>query len=341
MKKTPIAFALAVALAIVAACVERGPARFPHQAHLTGTACAHGCLSCNTCHTPSQDGRESKLPELSLCTSCHQHDATRISKVLHVKPERPSGPIIFDHDQHLAMPEIRGQCVGCHAGVVENKRPPLPPMSQCLTCHEHQSQWDAGQCTPCHAQRDLKQLMPRTFLRHDQNFARRHGTLALEQKQLCQACHTQADCDGCHDTSQGIPIERRLPERIERTFVHRGNFLSVHALEAQAEPSRCLRCHEKDSCDGCHTARGVSGALSNGRNPHPPGWVGVNTLSSDFHGRAARRDILACASCHDQGPATNCIRCHRVGAYGGNPHPAGRWPSSRDLNEPMCRYCHE
>jgi hypothetical protein len=260
---------------------------------------------------------------------------------LGVSPPRPSGRIIFDHDQHLAIPSIRGQCVGCHAGVVDPARTSIPSMSQCFGCHEHQREWDAGQCTPCHAQADLRKSLPRTFLRHDQNFAQRHGSLALEQQRLCQACHTQADCESCHDSVQGLSIEKRMPERVDRNFVHRGDFLSVHAIEAQAEPSRCLRCHEQKSCDGCHAARGVSGALVNGRNPHPPGWVGVNTRSLDFHGRAARRDIVSCAGCHDQGPATNCIPCHRVGGPGGNPHPAGHWPSASSLNEGMCRYCHE
>jgi hypothetical protein len=83
----------------------------------------------------------------------------------------------------------------------------------------------------------------------------------------------------------------------------------------------------------------VSANLANPRNPHPPEWVGSNTSSSNFHGPAARRDILSCAGCHEAGPATNCIQCHKVGAYGGNPHPSG-WKSSRGVEAEMCRYCH-
>jgi hypothetical protein len=84
----------------------------------------------------------------------------------------------------------------------------------------------------------------------------------------------------------------------------------------------------------------VSGNAVGANNPHPPGWVGADTRSSDFHGSHARRDILSCAGCHEQGPATNCIRCHTVGAYGGNPHPSG-WQSARGRQSSMCRYCHE
>ena len=57
-------------------------------------------------------------------------------------------------------------------------------------------------------------------------------------------------------------------------------------------------------------------------------------------GRSHGRDIVACAGCHEAGPATNCIRCHKVGGYGGNPHPRG-WKSARGVDSEMCRYCHE
>jgi hypothetical protein len=48
---------------------------------------------------------------------------------------------------------------------------------------------------------------------------------------------------------------------------------------------------------------------------------------------------VSCASCHEAGPATNCIGCHRVGAHGGNPHPSG-WQSTRGADAEMCGYCH-
>jgi hypothetical protein len=164
--------------------------------------------------------------------------------------------------------------------------------------------------------------------------------LAVEDKQLCQSCHQQADCTGCHDTTQELSIEARLPEKVEQTRVHGGDFVTRHALEARAEPARCVRCHEPQSCDSCHRQRGVSESLLGARNPHPPGWIGTSTGSSSFHGREARRDIVQCAGCHDQGPATNCIRCHKVGGFGGNPHPHG-WRSSQSPTDSMCRYCHE
>ncbi|HET9954940.1 MAG TPA: cytochrome c3 family protein [Polyangiaceae bacterium] len=340
-------------VAIVGACVRARTARFPHRPHVAEGTCQTQCLTCTSCHAHATEGKptggtagvkgalaHAALPEASLCETCHHDEPKKLAT--RVAPPTPDEtPIRFDHDRHLAMPGIAGQCVGCHAGVVESGKPNLPPMTQCFSCHEHEQQWQRAQCAPCHADRELRSLIPRSFLPHDQAFARRHGQAANQQMSLCRSCHAPADCEACHDTAQELPIERRLPEKVERRFVHRGDYLTVHGIEASSQPSRCLRCHEVQTCDSCHSARGVSAGLMAGRNPHPPGWVGANTQSFGFHGREARRNILSCAGCHDQGPATNCIRCHRVGGYGGNPHPAGRWPGADPASETMCRYCHE
>jgi hypothetical protein len=61
--------------------------------------------------------------------------------------------------------------------------------------------------------------------------------------------------------------------------------------------------------------------------------------TSNEHGRAARRDIASCAACHDQGAASNCVRCHKVGAFGGSPHPPG-WRSSQPTTAESCAICH-
>ncbi len=342
---TLLGVALSTAL-FFAACSERpAPARFPHRVHLADIECdAPGkpaCLSCNSCHAPSERDRAQKLPSASICDSCHKNDAREVRAVLAVKPERPVGEITINHDLHLALSEIQGQCVPCHAGVVESGRSTLPSMSQCFTCHEHEQQWQRGQCSPCHERRDLERTLPTTFLRHDAAFVRRHGDEVATQKELCQSCHTERQCQSCHDVTQALGVERRHPEAITaRGQVHRGDFMTRHAIEAKSQPARCSSCHAPQDCDSCHVARGVSGNAIDARNPHPPEWIGSNVNSSNFHGHDARRDIAACAACHEQGPATNCIRCHKVGAYGGNPHPRG-WSSARGTGETMCRYCHE
>ncbi|HEY6558719.1 MAG TPA: cytochrome c3 family protein [Polyangiaceae bacterium] len=329
--------------ALVAACETPEPPRFPHQSHLTKSDCGGAsqaeCLSCTTCHAPSERDRAHMLPDERLCAKCHRDDAHEIRHVVRPPPERPYGTIAFNHLKHLKMSGIRGQCVSCHAGVVDASEPRVPPMAQCFSCHEHEQQWKRGQCTPCHEPREVRKILPETFLRHDRGFSRRHGVLAMQEKALCQSCHTQAQCDDCHDVTQDLTIERRRPERIERQFVHRADFVTRHAMEAQAQPRRCASCHTPESCEACHAARGVSANRFDARNPHPPGWIGADARARSFHGIEARRDILVCATCHDQGPATNCIRCHKVGAYGGNPHPRG-FKTTRTPSEQMCGYCH-
>jgi hypothetical protein len=337
-----------VAVESVSACrrAPPDPPRFPHEVHLAKLECGApgqpACLTCRSCHAEATGGQARTSPQLGTCARCHRDDSGRLQATLARTPERPYGEISIDHDKHLALESIRGQCVPCHAGVVDANRPALPPMSQCFTCHEHEEQWNRGQCTPCHEPRDLAKTLPVTFLRHDEAFSRRHGDLMAQGQnaQLCQSCHTQAQCQACHDLSQQLSVEARRPEKIESRMVHQGDFLVRHAVEAESQPARCLSCHTPETCDSCHVARGVSANRAGSPNPHPPGWVGTNTLSSDFHGVAARRDILSCASCHEAGPATNCIQCHRVGAYGGNPHPNG-WSSGREPSNQMCRYCHE
>jgi hypothetical protein len=338
---------VAMTAAAIGACrrTVRAPTRFPHEMHLTLATCrtpgAAGCLSCTSCHQRADLGGDHARPGTESCEGCHQQDLHEVAAVLGHEPARPSGEISFDHDFHLALDGLRGQCVPCHAGVVEAGRPSLPPMSQCFGCHEHAEEWARGECTPCHTQRDLARTLPVTFLRHDAAFMKNHGSKFAQEQQglLCRACHTESECQTCHDLTQGLTVEARRPERIEAGQVHRGDFMVRHAIEARSQPARCLSCHTESTCDGCHVARGVSANAIDPLNPHPPGWVGNASGSNDFHGTAARRDIVACAGCHEAGPATNCIRCHRVGGFGGNPHPNG-WQSARSTGSEMCGYCH-
>ena len=337
-----LAFSALVSV-VLAACTEKPVPRFPHRLHLTelqcGVAGKPGCLTCNSCHAVSQPTREYKLPEANMCETCHRRERPQMLATLAAIPERPFGEIAINHDQHLAMPAIQGQCVKCHAGVVRPGESTLPPMSQCFTCHEHEQQWQRAQCTPCHQAADLSRTTPRTFLQHDAAFMRHHGKLTIFEESLCQTCHTQRDCQSCHDVSQQLTAELRAPTRFEGPFVHRGDFISRHAIEAQAAPSRCASCHAPETCDACHVQSGVSGNALLSRNIHPPGWVSNSAAFPSLHGTEARRDLLSCAGCHEQGAATNCIRCHKVGAYGGNPHPRG-WDTAPSPSAEMCRYCH-
>jgi hypothetical protein len=139
----------------------------------------------------------------------------------------------------------------------------------------------------------------------------------------------------------GVRIEVKQPDRVDRDFIHRNDFLSRHAVEAAADPPLCRRCHGTSFCESCHEGQGLTPGAARPRNPHPAGWALPG--SAQFHGTEARRDIAACASCHDQGAASICVDCHKVGGIGGDPHPAGfaaRHPREEIAQNGMCAACH-
>jgi hypothetical protein len=346
---TPLlAVAFAVALAALAGCDQAQPPAFPHQAHLTSAKCGQPgqmpCATCTSCHGGLRTSDAKAVEPPSDCARCH------LSPTAGVRAEvarltgtpRVRQPIAFDHAPHLSLPEIRGECVLCHRGAPQDgaEGELYPPMTQCLGCHRHDDQFSAGQCVLCHLRTDLHSRVPRTVLRHDLQFIRDHRAQATRHSRACGQCHAQAECAACHDDSGPSSIERRRPNAVDREQVHRGDYLSRHGIEVRSTPTTCLRCHSSASCDGCHVARGVSAARVGSTSPHPIGWTGTSPGAAASHGRVARRDLVSCAGCHDQGPATNCIRCHRVGGYGGNPHPSG-WRTLRHADQGMCRYCHE
>lgn len=345
MKRALLALAIG---SIAAACATQLTQRFPHSTHLTGFACGEEgqpeCLACPSCHQGTADkGEHWARPPVKVCVGCHKTEPAK-----QVLPERPTfAPkpaayeIVFSHDKHLEMDEVKGQCVHCHAGAVSSTPGKLifPPMATCLNCHEHQEQFVANQCAPCHPSAAVRTLKPVTFLPHDTAWMKRHGQFVRTDAQACSACHAQTQCDACHDATQTVRVEQRNPDAIGREFVHRFDFMSRHPIEAKSQPGMCSSCHSKNECDACHTKRGVSGGNDFGRNPHPMNWAAGNGASSNLHGREARRDIASCAACHDQGPATNCIRCHKVGGFGGSPHPPG-WQSTQAPSSVACTACH-
>jgi hypothetical protein len=348
MRRLAAPLLLLAALVFAAACSTRYLTRFPHRTHLAELKCGSegqpACLSCPSCHQGVNGSHDAwAKPSEDVCTKCHQESHAKLAES--IRPAlavRPAAyDIRFSHDKHLVMPDFKGQCVKCHAGAVgQVNGPPLfPPMATCLNCHEHQEAFAKNQCSACHKSNDLRGLKPRSFLAHDSQWVRRHGSEARASQETCILCHSQTQCDTCHDSTQAIRPDKLSPEAITREQTHRFDFLTRHAIEASSQPGQCVTCHVRAECDACHAQRGVSAGLTNNRSPHPLGWASGTGASTNLHGPAARRDITACAACHDQGPASNCVRCHKVGASGGSPHPAG-WRSTQAMDSTACAPCH-
>lgn len=341
-------------LLIAAACTRGLLTNFPHREHLAGLDCGTpgkpACLNCGSCHQGDRPDASAPViaenwrpPQVDRCSSCHKDSnevyGRSIRPALAIAPAGKS--ILFDHDRHLKMKAVRGQCVTCHAGAVGDElgAPLFPPMATCLTCHEHREQFDRGTCTTCHRVDDLRALKPVSFLSHDSAWPKRHGLVARTDGAACETCHAKTSCDSCHDASRPTSPASRNPEAIERELVHRFDFVARHAIEAESQAGQCVTCHQPQECDACHATRGLSPTNKNAGSPHGAGWGSGLGAYRNAHGPAARRNIASCAACHDQGPASVCVQCHRVGGTGGSPHGQG-WRSSEPVGAPQCQVCH-
>ena len=320
---------------------EAPPVIFSHKRHVDGQV---DCLKCHESIARSAVTTGSDLPKRTVCGECHDTDvvARSTTELENLEPHR--GGLLFSHEAHL--PRVKGDCLACHTSIPKSDaygQHSPPGMETCTPCHE--AQMAKNQCTSCHERERLAGIRPARFLSHEGDWVQRHKDRALGSTATCAQCHTQNYCVDCHNRYETLKPSTKYPDQVTRQLIHRGDFVSRHAIEARGSAAQCLTCHSVSSCDSCHALQGVSyaatasGGQGLSRTPHSLNFM--DRTASDFHGRAARRDIVACASCHDQGPATNCIACHKSGRYGGNPHPAGFSSNLDRRTTPMCQWCHE
>ncbi|HVN32339.1 MAG TPA: cytochrome c3 family protein [Thermoanaerobaculaceae bacterium] len=309
-------------------------------------------LECLTCHETIFDetalGQPGAFPKESKCLGCHkkEKEAGKCG-MCHLNADKPGTYpkrepyLIMNHAKHLEKDE---KCEVCHLtlparGQVEK---PVPPMKTCLSCHNHDDQFKNGQCYACHLDLTHFPLKPETAFSHTINFTRVHPTTARSTSAACETCHQQQFCADCHAArTRPMKVEEILPDRPDRNFIHWGDFLTRHSIEARGNEAACQKCHPVSFCADCHKKQRLTPDSNNPLNPHPSGWL--TTGSPSFHGTAARRDIVSCASCHEQGAASNCVSCHRVGGPGGDPHPfgwTGKHPASEINRNSMCLSCH-
>jgi len=342
-------FALASFVVVLAAChnVRPVPTKedkiiFSHDFHQKLD------VSCDTCHVgvaQAQSLQPSLLPKEAKCLECHiEHKESKNCGFCHTDSDKPGTYVARVRD--IEMPHVKHAtkpCATCHRVLPESDAPPppRPTMGDCTSCHEHAEDYAQARCEPCH--RDLWRfpVQPVATFSHQGNFLREHAPQARTSAVTCGRCHDQTFCSECHANTVPSRVEVRFPEEILRRFIHRDSYVTAHVLDARADPASCQRCHGTSFCDSCHTLQRLTPVVAKPRSPHPPGWSFPGAM--EFHGEAARRDILSCAGCHDQGAASNCVTCHRVGGVGGNPHPSG-FLKHHDLGEArkngMCLACH-
>ncbi|MBW2730779.1 MAG: cytochrome c3 family protein [Deltaproteobacteria bacterium] len=290
------------------------------------------------------------------CADCHEDATTdkKECKLCHVGTDknieltRVNRQLIFSHKSHEPHLKDKGGCKHCHAAAYTAKKAGTKLLGKMAVCTDscHKSDLNSQACDKCHTNLRGQTLQAVASLGHQGDFLKRHGPLA-RNTQRCAQCHDQTFCGDCHAKTAAMPLSLRYPERVNARYIHRGDYLGRHSRDARARPDTCRKCHGAKHCTTCHEMQGVSAPVgkarlgTNLRKVHGGQWMQPG--QPGFHGRLARRDSSRCASCHDQGAASNCVRCHQVGGSGGNPHTPGfKWRNKADecRKNPMCLSCH-
>jgi hypothetical protein len=306
------------------------PYKFPHGIHIeSGVACVE-------CHAPILKTKvvqanviDVQIPTKSeVCSACHD-------PIPDYKPVQRFAPAVrFDHAAHLPrLKGVKDECQGCHAKLTEPGAidAPVPAMATCTACHNHAQDFAVGRCMPCH--RDLRKYeKPVAQYTHEANFLETHGKWAKQSVTTCSSCHDQTMCAQCHTaTTRPMPPSIQFPEKVAAEFIHRGDWISRHAMEQRDDPTSCSKCHGVGYCQSCHAFQGVS-SPSVTRDPHPANWPTV-------HGTVARQNILSCSACHLQDANRLCTACHASGRV--NPHPPNWKGTPQQIgSNPTCRVCH-
>lgn len=152
------------------------PLPYSHQTHLTLG------LTCATCHTEPEGGREMGFPPVSTCMSCHNAIATDRPSIIKLTELASSGNpidwqrvyrvlpgVTWSHQPHLAAGIDCGACHGNVAGLERmSMTTAVTAMASCIGCHEAHSV--KSTCDECHAW-----PAPELLSREREQWNREHG----------------------------------------------------------------------------------------------------------------------------------------------------------------------
>lgn len=300
----------------------------------------HEDSECKVCHSGAieDSGLFKVLPKKKPgCSECHDVEAKDQCTTCHTDPEsattwpKTQRKTNFLHSTHK---KALGDCKKCHGADPDLKPGFAGDHNLCGTCHK--SDIDNMLCAKCHRGMASAGLSKLSGYSHKDNFLKEHGEYARQNTRVCAQCHTQTFCIECHDKKKsGIKPSFKYPEKVSANFIHRGDWITLHRIEAKTGELMCLKCHAKTDCSSCHQQKGISSKAKNPDFKHPAGWVAN-------HGTEARENITTCAACHegDRGPGY-CANCHKPAAGGKNPHPSGFNGFGRmSESDRMCKECH-
>lgn len=342
--------------------------KFSHSLHSEVTDCA-------TCHegvVESTKLSDRLLPEKPVCATCHDVDDDENCDMCHYEDVyeplvQTKSALIFDHSFHAGEKEM--ECQECHKGFEEvdysfEASQKTPPMDKCFQCHNDISV-ASNACESCHI--STVNLIPENH--QTVSFFKNHKFSAEGTDANCEMCHSNNFCESCHVSTNEIDeknyaddfyapysphnyIDGTKQQQLSR--VHEINYRFTHGIDAKGKSTECQTCHEVETfCAECHNPEGsgdyaLGGVVPLSHTVQNFVTIGVGTGGGE-HAILARRDIEACASCHDvQGADPNCILCHtdNDGIKGTNPktHDAnfmrsdeGYWHESDGA---VCYNCH-
>ena len=278
---------LAVGTGIPAAAAGGGGDRVLVPVHKRHDLEGLACTDCHTAADSSRSGRDLLLPAKATCAECHDvKDESQCVKC-HTPGASPRGyptrPAVAQNFPHALHVKSGMQCAACHAEAGRDE-PVLPEMASCRSCHATASQ--QSDCQVCHAPGET--LVPAS---HGPQFRAQHALQAAWEQQSCAVCHTQTDCQECHNGDNVRPRTHPL------------NYFFDHAVDARSKELTCASCHESGFCADCHRAQRIL------PEDHSRGdWL---LPTGGRHAEAGRFDLESCASCHDTGSrAPICADCH-------------------------------
>lgn len=300
-----------------------------HQEDAGECAICHGAIS-------GDSGFSKIFPVKADCAACHDVEAS--CSTCHTNPDKIKKPVAKTENQrrvnfvHTEHKDALADCSVCHPDP-DKKFNRKSGHEACSKCHSEQI--ENLLCSLCHRELSYSGLSELAGFTHKDNFLAEHAVFAKRSTQTCTQCHSQAYCNGCHSRNQSIKPSLQFPEKVKASFIHRGDWITAHRIEAKVEDGRCLKCHSISECSKCHNRVGVSPAADDPSFKHEAGWITI-------HGKKAREEITSCASCHQKNGPGRCTSCHAASA-GINPHPDGFGGKLKGLtkSDRMCAQCHD
>ena len=312
------------------------------RAGLTSCAICHARASCERCHVGGArlPTIAALAPDARVASLMRGRAAVCATPADHRAPEfvLAHGAAAQAGAQRCAICHARESCETCHTGesarnvlrqipsareggapgVQLRRDAPARPPAAAAASSGLLSRWMSRVATFATARDTAHRVRV-----HPADFARTHRAVAASGELQCAGCHSQSYCSDCH-----------AGERAGRRY-HPANFLATHAPQAYGRETDCTSCHSTEAfCRSCHRQAGLA-AKTNARSTV---FHNAQPLWLLQHGRAARQDLNACATCHQQ---TYCMQCHSQLGSRINPHGPG-FDAARvaSKNPQMCLMCH-